>query len=1019
MKTKRILSILLAVVMCLALAGNAFASSEASGEAAASSGGALPSGGSFGDVTTGSVNNTVILIESGELTVNEEAANVYQVAEGGAVTAESITGLYLENDTISNSVTESGATAQGVTGITLVDSSGVIGGSEGYYAVDEGDDPFSIPTVTETDDGTGYSNVIILGGSDSVFSRQSSEVADGAAVAIGGNDSADTMLVLENTYLWTEGFKRTNLFADDGDALIVVRDSRIVSPGAENYKLGWQTLYGGARCTLLQAGDSWFYNSEIVTEGWGGLAIDSSPNLDLYAVNTTVDVLGGGYISYTPGDGSINFYGVLGNSAQYGVFVTGNSTAYLHSTDDLDETAAAYMTEEDEAAESVTGDGRTYLTADYAAYLVHQGGANSTTTEAYLFAENSVLSTETELYISDNSHFLNDSYGGTSWFWSELWRGSTCVARSTNATFEFDNVELISRTGVIFQSVVNWEGADKSFSLEAGDEAVGNSLIMRNMDVTGDIRNDDIYRNLYVDITDTTITGAMISTTIDTWNAMWTVEALEQSAAYASALEEQASWADEIPNATYDAEYPYADAEIDLEMVSEYLTQADYADCNGIYLTLNEGAVWNVTGDSQLVSLTVAEGAVINAEGCEIYVNCSDYFDVTTGQQVESLEAGEYENVVILVAAGDASGELDFNDGADVSASDSPTTVLKGAALLDSTYNGEVLDVLVQDGVIIAVGEDLEGDEVIDLTGYTLMPGLIDAHVHVAGSDYNLELLATWCSQGVTSVRELGMLSTLGEDEYYDLVQEANADSTNATLVTTGKYLDVAGGYGMGPTGNMGVEITNAEEAVAEVEHKVALGYPQVKIGTNSDEKRMTAEEISAIIEAAHENGMTVSAHINYVSYLEELVALGIDESAHTPSDEMSGELIEAMVEAGVAMNTSGAEDVLDVKVANLAAFYEAGGLVTVGTDLMRNYDTAAASLIEEMRVLIEAGLTVQGVVAGTRADNAQGRGLGTGDIEVGLGADLIAVEGDVDETLDALEDVDFVMNNGVVIVGE
>lgn len=1018
MKTKRILSILLVVVMCLALAGNAFASSEASGEAAASGGGALPSGGSFGDVTTGSVNNTVILIESGDLTVNEEAADVYQVAEGGAVTADSITGLYLENDTIANSVTESGATTQGVTGITLVDSSGVIGGSEGYYAVDEGDDPFSIPTVTETDDGTGYSNVIILGGSDSAFSRQSSEVADGAAVAIGGNDSADTILVLENTYLWTEGFKRTNLFADDGDALIVVRDSRIVSPGAENYKLGWQALYGGARCTLLQAGDSWFYNSEIVTEGWGGLAIDSSPNLDLYAVNTTVDVLGGGYISYTPGDGSINFYGVLGNSAQYGVFVTGNSTAYLHSTDDLDETAAAYMTEEDEAAESVTGDGRTYLTADYAAYLVHQGGANSTTTEAYLFAENSVLSTETELYISDNSHFLNDSYGGTSWFWSELWRGSTCVARSTNATFEFDNVELISRTGVIFQSVVNWEGADKSFSLEAGDEAVGNSLIMRNMDVTGDIRNDDIYRNLYVDITDTIITGAMVSTTIETWNAMWTVEALEQSAVYASALEEQASWADEIPNATYDAEYPYADAEIDLEMVSEYLTQADYADCNGIYLTLNEGAVWNVTGDSQLVSLTVAEGAVINAEGCEIYVNCSDYFDVTTGQQVESLEAGEYENVVILVAAGDASGELDFNDGADVSASDSPTTVLKGAALLDSTYNGEVLDVLVQDGVIIAVGEDLEGDEVIDLTGYTLMPGLIDAHVHVAGSDYNLELLATWCSQGVTSVRELGMLSTLGEDEYYDLVQEANADSANATLVTTGKYLDVAGGYGMGPTGNMGVEITNAEEAVAEVEHKVALGYPQVKIGINSDVNRMTAEEISAIIEAAHENGMTVSAHINYVSYLEELVALGIDESAHTPSDEMSKDLIEAMVEAGVAMNTSGAEDVLDVKVANLAAFYEAGGFVTVGTDLMRNYDTAAASLIEEMRVLIEAGLSVQEVIACTTHNNAQVLGLATGDIAMGLEADLIAVEGDVDETLDALESVDFVMNNGVVIIG-
>ncbi len=353
-----------------------------------------------------------------------------------------------------------------------------------------------------------------------------------------------------------------------------------------------------------------------------------------------------------------------------------------------------------------------------------------------------------------------------------------------------------------------------------------------------------------------------------------------------------------------------------------------------------------------------------------------------------------------------------------IPARDSPTTLLTGASLLDSTYDGEVLDVLVQDGKIIAIGEDLEGDEVIDLTGYTLMPGLIDAHVHVAGSDYNLDLLATWCSQGITSVRELGMLSTLGEDEYYDLVEEANADAANATLVTTGKYLDVTGGYGMGPTGNMGVVITDADEAIAEIEHKIELGYSQVKIGINSDTDRMTEEEICAIIDTAHENGLYVSAHINYCVYLEELVGYGLDESAHTPQDEMSQELIDAMVAAGVAMDTSGAEDYEDIKVANLAAFYEAGGFITVGTDLMRNYDTAAASLVSEMRTLIEAGLSVQEVIACATHNNAQVLGLDTGDIAVGLDADLIAVQGDVDESLDALESVSFVMNDGVVIVG-
>ena len=1030
---KKLLSIILCAAMCLSLGMGAFASGEASG---GGGGGALPSGGAFGDVTTGIVKNTVILVENGALSaVNEAGAEVYELAEGGVISADTVTGLHIENSAVSNNVNADGEITQGVSGVTFVDSSGTVGGAEGYYAVNEGGDPMARPTVTATTDGTGYSNVIILGDDDSVFSRQSAEVADGAAIAIGGSDSEGKLLTVENTYLWTAGFKRTNLFADDQKANILVRDSRIVSPGAENYKLGWQALYGGARDTLLQAGDSWFYNDEIITEGWGGLAIDSSPQLDLYAVNTAVDVLGGGYISYTPGDGSINFYGVKGDSAQYGVFVTGNSKAYMHSLADLDDVAATYATEADEAgfADSVTGDGRTVLTADYAAYLTHQGGGNSPTTEAYLFAENTVLSTDTEKRIADNSHFLNDSYGGASWFWTELWRGSTAVARSTNATFEFDNVELISRTGVIFQSVVNWEGANKSFTLDAETEAVGNSLILRNMEVNGDIRNDDVYRNLYVDVTDTTLNSALVSTTVADWNAMFTVEALENSAAYAAALEEQESWAKEIPNATYDAEYPYADAAADPEAVSGYLTLPDYGVINGIHLTLRSGAVWNVTGDSQLSSLTVSEGASVNTNGATVYVGCEG-FDITTGEAVDSLQPGSYENVVIVCNAGDGllstvrvDGEIyvsvedlvNFLPGAEeVALTSSPSTVLKGARLLDAQYDGEVLDVLVRDGRIAEVGENLTGDKVIALTGYTLMPGLIDAHVHVAGSDYNLELLAAWAQKGITSVRELGMLSTSGEMEYVGLIEQANADPQNAYLVATGKYLDVTGGYGMGPTGNMGVVIETPEEAAAEIVLKAELGYPQVKVGINSDENRMTAEEFAAIIETAHENGMPVSAHVNYADHLAELAGLGIDESAHTPSDEMDGALIDGMVSSGIAMNTSGAESSEEMKIENLRDFYAAGGVITVGTDLMRNYDGAMEALLSEMRILIEAGLTVQEVIACATHNNAIALGIEAGDIAPGLEADLIAVKGGVDGTFAALSDVPFVMNGGVVIVG-
>lgn len=1023
---RKALSILLILSLLLCSGGGAFASGEASG----GGGGALPSGGSFGDVTTGSVNNAVILINGDEVDVTEDAADVFALADGGGL-GNVVSGLYLQNAGVKNSINNMTGTAQGVSGVVIVDSSAVVGGPEGYYDVDENGDPLAMPSVRA---GGDYNTVILLGDEGSVFDRESAEAADGAAVAIGGG-TEDDVLTVENAYLWTAGFKRTNLFADDGRVRLVVRGSRIVSPGADNYKKGWQALYGGARATLLQNGDCWFYNSSVVTEGWGALAIDSSPNLDLYAVNCDVDVLGGGYVSYTPGDGSVNFYGVDADSAQYGVFVTGNSKAYLHALSDADETATAYMTEADTEAPPVTEDGRTHINADYAAYLTHQGGGNSPTTQGYLFAENTVLSTETEYYMADNSHFLNDGYGGASWFWTEFWRGSTCLARSTNATFELDNVTLESRTGVVFRTVVNWEGASKSFTLDDETEAVGNSLILRNMDVTGDIRNDDVYRNLYVDVTDASVTGAMISATVEAWNDHFTVEALKASDAYAAALGMVESWADAIPNPTYDADYPYADFAIDLDMVSEYLTLPASSVVRGIYLTLNDGAVWTVGGDSQLVSLAVSEGAevVFPADiGYSIYVDC-DGLDPANGTAVDALPAGEYENVVIVL--GDASGAplptvelggeeyvrltdlLEYAAGDE--AADSPTTVLKGASIIDAAHFGEVLDVLVRDGYIIAVGDDLDGDEVIDLTGYTLMPGLIDAHVHVAGSDgYNLDLLKVWAEHGITSVREEGMLSILNEEDYIGLIEQANADPSGAYLVSCGKYFDVPGGYGQGPTKNMGVTVESAADISAELEHKAALGYPQVKIGINSDTARMTEEELIAVMETSHALGMPVAAHINYASYLEELVGYGLDEAAHTPSDEMDADLIERMVENDVYMNTSRSESYEEQKIANLRAFYEAGGVITVGTDLMRNYDTCMTALTAEMSVLTKAGLTAQEVIACATHNNALALGLDAGDILPGLQADIIAVRGSLDASFDALGSIGFVMNDGVVLVG-
>ena len=97
------------------------------------------------------------------------------------------------------------------------------------------------------------------------------------------------------------------------------------------------------------------------------------------------------------------------------------------------------------------------------------------------------------------------------------------------------------------------------------------------------------------------------------------------------------------------------------------------------------------------------------------------------------------------------------------------TYLLKNARLLDAEYHHAPLDILINGTTIAAVGTDLgSADQVIDLAGYTILPGFVDAHVHVAVDDraFKEDAVHAWAYNGVTTVRELGMLSTLPQQDY-------------------------------------------------------------------------------------------------------------------------------------------------------------------------------------------------------------------------------------------------------------
>ena len=389
------------------------------------------------------------------------------------------------------------------------------------------------------------------------------------------------------------------------------------------------------------------------------------------------------------------------------------------------------------------------------------------------------------------------------------------------------------------------------------------------------------------------------------------------------------------------------------------------------------------------------------------------------------------------------------------------TLLLKNAVLLDSKLLNKPLDILVEDQRIKAVGKSLgPADQEIDLTGYTVLPAFIDAHVHVAVDDQKFrdDAIRAWAFNGVCTVRELGMLSQLDQADYAAWIDQVNSRPENARVVAVGNYIDVAGGYGAGPNPNhpVGTLISTAEEAADEVTVHHKLGYPGIKIGIHDGRMdtspHLSLEMAKAICDRAGELGMWVASHIGICRGVQFMLDAGVREMAHTPSDPMSDEMIQFMVEHDVVMDTTVGDPTekiapppgmvmpegFDAKkmeaekaerwkgmADNLGRYHKAGGRIVIGTDLIHsmNFSQDAVIPVPELKALTSVGLTLQqAIAAGTiTAAEVVGTGDEEGLIQEGRLANLIAVSGSVDESFAALdrENVKLVLHYGTIIRAE
>ena len=230
--------------------------------------------------------------------------------------------------------------------------------------------------------------------------------------------------------------------------------------------------------------------------------------------------------------------------------------------------------------------------------------------------------------------YKNDMAYGAAHYFLRYIHGAAFAIRSENVDMTLDECEVYSSKNVAIQSVIGYDNMAANIKVPDGAEYHGSDITVRNMALRGDVLHEDYQRKMLLSLENATLTGAVVSGTCAAWNrsisdlidAEWT------------AYDEQLGHTKEIVYATL-------------------CPDAAYETIWGVRMSIDGDSAWTVTGDSSLNRLTVADGAVIEApagHSLEIYVDCAmdgadEFYDWTTGTRIDSLGAGEYAGVVLLV----------------------------------------------------------------------------------------------------------------------------------------------------------------------------------------------------------------------------------------------------------------------------------------------------------------------------------------------------------------------------------